>query len=69
MTGEGADHCDECSEHKYCPKIRLVVEEACPKGYICPDESSHTVRELLECPTGYYCPDGTLSLDRDNLLA
>lgn len=68
MTGEGAGVCDECSEHKYCPKIRLVFEEACPKGFLCPEQSSHTLREIQECPSGYICPDGTLSLDFDRLL-
>ena len=63
MTGTGANECTVCSEHKFCPKIRLVYEEACPKGFVCPDPQSFTLREIKECPAGYICPDGTLDLD------
>ena len=69
MTGTGADSCDECSEDKYCPKIRLVFEEACPKGFMCPETGSHTLRQIMECPAGYVCGDGTESFSNLDLFA
>ena len=69
MTGTGAHECTPCSVDKFCPKIRLVYEEACPKGYLCPNQSSYTVREIQECPAGYICPDGTTSLSFTDLMS
>ena len=69
MTGTGASECDACSVDKFCPKIRLVVEEACPKGLLCPDIGSKTLREIQECPAGYYCPDDFRRFATDDLFA
>ena len=69
MTSVGVNECDACSVHKFCPKIRLVYEEACPKGLLCLGTGSKTYREIIECPAGYYCPDGTLTLVEDDLFA
>ena len=43
MTDEGARECGACRVGKYCPDVRLYVEEACPVGFLCGEESQYSL--------------------------
>lgn len=70
MTGEGAHECNPCGVGKYCPDIRLYVEQNCPMGFICDSQSRYSVANIKECPAGYICKtDFTNALTDNDLFA